>query len=225
MVFATSRVICSFVFHSTDMTRIKQAAVSALPDGAGDLECFLISARCKHTMTTTDTQAPISHFSNCHLGIFAQLARMGDLPALLGPAAQAKKIAEESRAFFSQGLYSHHSEEEEDLFPAVRQSANAGEERLRVNELVERLTQDHRALEKLWESLEPGLRKVAKGQDTTLDVLALQSLVKRYQAHAQVEEQEFLPLAQTILGRNNNHMAALGLTLHMRHVPHFVAHI
>ncbi len=176
-------------------------------------------------MIPTDTQAPISHFSNCHLGIFAQLARIGDLPALLGPAEQARKIAEESRAFFSQALSSHHSEEEEDLFPAVRQSANAGEERLRVEELVERLTQDHRALEKLWESLEPGLRKVAKGQDTTLDVLALQSLVRRYQAHAQLEEQEFLPLAQTILGRNNNHMAALGLTLHMRHMPHFAPHI
>ena len=50
-------------------------------------------------------------------------------------------------------------------------------------------------------------------------------MVQRYQAHAQLEEQAFLPLAQTILGRNDNHMAALGLTLHMRHVPHFAAHI
>jgi hypothetical protein len=176
-------------------------------------------------MSTTDTEAPISHFSNCHLGIFAQLSRMGDLPALLGPAAQARRIAEESLAFFSKAMYSHHSEEETDLFPAVRQSATAGAERLRVEGLVEQLTHDHRALEKLWESLEPGLRKVAKGQDTTLDVLTLGSLVQRYRAHAQLEEQEFLPLAQTILGRNDNHMAALGLTLHMRHVPHFVAHI
>ena len=176
-------------------------------------------------MTTTDTEAPISHFSNCHLGIFAQLSRMGDLPALMGPAAQARKIAEESLAFFSKAMYSHHSEEEKDLFPAVHQSAEAGVERLRVEGLVAQLTHDHRALEKLWESLEPGLRKVAKGQDTTLDVLALQSMVQRYQAHAKLEEQEFLSLAQTILGRNDNHMAALGLTLHMRHVPHFAAHI
>jgi len=176
-------------------------------------------------MTRTDTEAPISHFSNCHLGIFAQLSRMGDLPALLGPAAQARKIAEESLAFFSQALYSHHSEEEKDLFPAVRQSAQAGAERLQVDGLVEQLTHDHRALETLWESLEPGLRKVAKGQDTTLDTLALQSMVQRYRAHAQLEELTFLPLAHTILGRNDNHMAALGLTLHMRHVPHFAAHI
>ncbi|PUE53225.1 hemerythrin domain-containing protein [Limnohabitans parvus] len=176
-------------------------------------------------MNTSDTEAPISHFSNCHLGIFAQLSRVGDLPALLGPAAQARKIAEDSLAFFSKAMYSHHSEEEKDLFPAVRQSADAGVERLRVEGLVEQLTHDHRALEKLWESLEPGLRKVAKGQDTTLNVLALESLVQRYQAHAKLEEQDFLPLAQTILGRNDNHMAALGLTLHMRHVPYFATHI
>jgi hemerythrin-like domain-containing protein len=69
------------------------------------------------------------------------------------------------------------------------------------------------------------LRKVAKGQDTALDVLALQAMVQRYQAHAQLEEQTFLPLAQTVLGRNGNHMAALGLSLHMRHVPQFAAHI
>lgn len=172
-----------------------------------------------------DTDAPISHFSNCHTGIFAQLTRLGDLPALLGPAAQARKIAQTSLDFFNDALFNHHSEEEKDLFPAVHSSAQAGAERLKVDTLVEKLTNDHRALENLWKSLEQGLRKVAKGQDTTLDVLALQSLVQRYQAHAQLEEQAFLPLAQTILGRNENHMAALGLTLHMRHVPHFAAHI
>ena len=173
----------------------------------------------------TESNAPITHFANCHLGIFAQLSRLGDLPALLGPAAQARKMASESLVFFDKALYSHHSEEEKDLFPAVAQSAQAGVERLKVNALIEQLTHDHRALEKLWNSLEPGLRKVAKGQDSSLDVLALQALVQGYQAHAHLEEQVFLPLAQTILGRNSNHMAALALSLHMRHVPQFAAYI
>lgn len=176
-------------------------------------------------MTASDTDAPVSHFSNGHLGIFAQLSRMADLPALLAPAAQARKIAQESIIFFNKAMYMHHNEEEKDLFPAVRQSAQAGVERLQVEALVAQLTHDHRTLEKLWESLESGLQKVAKGQDTTLDVLALDAMVQRYRAHAQMEERDFLPLAQTILGRNDNHMAALGLTLHMRHVPQFAAHI
>jgi hypothetical protein len=176
-------------------------------------------------MSDNDTQAPITHFSNCHVGIFAQLSRLGDLPALLGPAAQARKIADQSLAFFSSGMYTHHSEEEKDLVPAVRASAQPGAERLKVEALIEQLTHDHRSLEKLWESLEPGLRKVSKGQDATLDLATLEALVQRYQSHARLEEREFLPLAQEILGRNDNHMAALGLTLHMRHVPAFAAHI
>ena len=176
-------------------------------------------------MSHTDTDAPIDHFSHCHVGIFSQLSRMGDLPALLAPAAQARKIAAQSLAFFSSAMYEHHSEEEKDLFPAVRSSAHVGEERLRVEALIDQLVADHRALERLWESLEPGLQKVAKGQDTTLDSAALQSMVERYQTHASLEEQQFLPLAEQILGRNSNHMAALGLSLHMRHVPRFSAHI
>lgn len=176
-------------------------------------------------MSHNDTDEPIHHFSNCHVGIFAQLSRLGDLPALLAPAAQARNIAAQSLAFFSSALYSHHSEEEKDLFPAVRSSALVGEERLKVEALIDQLVADHRALERLWASLEPGLQKVAKGQDTTLDTAALRSMVTRYQTHASLEEQQFLPLAEQILGRNSHHMAALGLSLHMRHVPHFPAHI
>ena len=175
--------------------------------------------------TDTNTDAPIDHFSHCHVGIFAQLSRMGDLPALLAPAAQARTIAAQSLTFFNQVMYEHHSEEEKDLFTAVRSSARVGEERMKVEALINQLTADHRALEKLWESLEPGLQKVAKGLDTTLDTAALHSMVARYQVHATLEEQRFLPLAEQILGRNSNHMAALGLSLHMRHVPRFIGHI
>jgi hypothetical protein len=47
----------------------------------------------------------------------------------------------------------------------------------------------------------------------------LEPLVTQYRAHAQFEEQSFLPLSQAILGRNSHHLAALGLSLHMRHTP------
>ena len=176
-------------------------------------------------MSTSDTDAPIGHFAHCHVGILSQLSRMNELPALLAPAALARKTAEQSIAFFGKGMYVHHQEEEEELFPAVRSSAHAGPERLRVDNLIEQLTAGHRELEALWESLSPALHKVAKGQDTRLDEAALTRLVQQYRAHALLEENEFLPLAETILGRNSNHMAALGLSLHMRHVPHFAGHI
>ena len=47
----------------------------------------------------------------------------------------------------------------------------------------------------------------------------------QYQAHARFEEQEFLPLSEKILSRNGDHMAALGLSLHMRHQPVFLSHV
>ena len=176
-------------------------------------------------MSTPDTEAPIGHFAHCHVGILSQLSRMNELPALLAPAALARKTAEQSISFFGKGMYVHHQEEEEELFPAVRSSAHAGPERLRVDNLIEQLTAGHRELEALWESLSPALHKVAKGQDTRLDETTLTRLVQQYRTHALLEENEFLPLAETILGRNSNHMAALGLSLHMRHVPHFAGHI
>ena len=48
--------------------------------------------------------------------------------------------------------------------------------------------------------------------------MAVQSLVRKYAAHAKLEQDQFLPLAERILGRDSTEMAALGLSLHMRHV-------
>ena len=176
-------------------------------------------------MRTSDLEAPIGHFTHCHVGILAQLSRLHELPVLLGPAALARKTAAQSIAFFGKAMYVHHQEEEKELFTAVRSSAHSGPERQRVEALIVQLTAGHRALEALWESLAPGLHKVAKGQDADLDESALSRLVQEYRLHALLEENEFLPLAETILGRDSNHMAALGLSLHMRHVPHVTAHI
>ena len=128
-------------------------------------------------MSTNHPEAPIGHFSHCHVGILAHLSRLHELPALLAPAALARKTAEQSIAFFGKGMYTHHKEEEQELFPAVRSSAHAGPERLRVEGLIDQLTAGHRELESLWERLAPGLRKVAKGQEAQIDETALSGLV------------------------------------------------
>lgn len=163
--------------------------------------------------------APLNTFSNCHAGILRHLADLGDLPVLLAPAQRARRIAEDALGFFRAAVFDHHAEEEAELFSAVIRSAAAGEERSRVEAITDQLTREHRAIESLWKSLEPGLRQAAKGHDSGLNVVALEALVRQYSAHAAFEEAEFLPLAQQILGRNANHMEALGLSLHMRHLP------
>lgn len=170
------------------------------------------------------TDSPIENFSQCHAGILAHLAEFARLPALLDPAAQARRIATDMLSFFREAVYEHHAEEEKELFPAVIGAATAGEERDRVKAIAERLTREHRDIEAAWHKLEPGLKDVAKGHDSKLDGAAVADLVTRYQGHARYEEAEFLPLSQTILGRNGDQMAALGVSLHLRHaVPELLA--
>jgi hemerythrin-like domain-containing protein len=163
------------------------------------------------------TGTPLDDFSHCHDGILRHLEAFGSLPALLDPAARARRIAADMLKFFRDVVYEHHQQEEAELFPAVMASARPGTERDEVKAIVERLTREHRLVEKRWTQLEPELKKVAKGQDSALDAAAVQALVETYVAHARYEEQTFLPLSQTILGRDSNHMAALGLSLHLRH--------
>jgi hemerythrin-like domain-containing protein len=176
-------------------------------------------------MNTTDSKsaasgdaAPLSNFTNCHSGILRRLSALDELPALLEPAARARQIAEQSLEFFREAIFEHHLEEERELFPAVIASAQPGEELTRVKAMTQRLTDEHRRVEALWKTLESGLKRVAKGQSTDLDTADLHRLVTEYKAHASFEEVEFLPLSETILSRNSNHMAALGMSLHMRHV-------
>ncbi|AOF87064.1 hemerythrin HHE cation binding domain protein [Hydrogenophaga sp. RAC07] len=177
------------------------------------------------TDAPTQADAPLTTFTDCHVGILKRLQSLDALPALLAPAAQARQIAADSLSFFREAIFEHHLDEERDLFPAVLASAQPGAERERVRAMTERLTNEHRAIETLWKSLEKALKRVGKGQDADLDVEDLHQLVAAYAAHAGFEEAEFLPLSETILGRNSNHMAALGLSLHMRHVPQPNAYI
>lgn len=161
--------------------------------------------------------APIANFSQCHVGIIGHLDALGELPTLMEPAQRARKVAADMLAFFDAVILEHHGEEERELFPAVLQSAAKGHEHEHVKTMIERLTAEHRQIEAWWSRIKPQLKQIAKGHDTMLDAVAVQQLVKEYHAHAQFEETEFLPLSQTILGRNANHMAALGMSLHMRH--------
>lgn len=171
------------------------------------------------------TDEPLNAFSQCHAGIVTQLQALAGLPALMAAAARARSVAEDSLRVFRHAVLEHHAEEETELFPAVLRSAQPGDERERVQGLVDRLTGEHRTLEALWHRIEPAVSAGARGKPVDVDGAALEELVRSYQAHARFEEENFLPLAETILGRNGNHMAALGLSLHMRHVPQPVGYI
>jgi hypothetical protein len=169
--------------------------------------------------------APLATFSHCHAEITAQLEALAGLPALVETAQRAREVARGTMALFRAAVLSHHGDEERELFPAVLRSAAPGEERERVHGMIERLTSEHRALEALWKRLEPAVDAVAHGRPVAVEAGLAQHLVRGYLEHARFEEQQFLPLAETILRRNGNHMAALGLSLHLRHAPPPVGYI
>ena len=113
-------------------------------------------------------------------------------------------------------MFDHHGEEDKELFPAVLAASNS-EEYGSLRAMADALTAEHRRIESLWRALEPSLEQLAQGEPAALDTAVLHELVTRYDAHAQLEEDRFLPLAEQILGRKDPSMAALGLSLHMRH--------
>lgn len=169
--------------------------------------------------STATLEAPINDFRQCHQGIFKKLDSLSALIDLLPSVQKARQIAEQSVEFFREAIFEHHLDEERELFPAVVAGAKDDEERGRVRQIVDRLTEEHRELERLWKSLESDLKRVSKGKEADVDLDAIAALTVRYKAHAEYEETVFLPLSETILARNPNGMAALGLSLHMRHTP------
>jgi len=161
---------------------------------------------------------PLEQLAECHQGIVTQLDTLGELPALLASVARARQIAEATVQVFQDAVFSHHVDEEKDLFPAVLAHAASGQEHDEMQHLVAQLTAEHRSIEKAWAHLQPALARLASGLAADVDGAAITDLVRRYSAHARFEEAEFLPRCEAILGRDNADMAELGLAMHMRHV-------
>lgn len=162
---------------------------------------------------------PLGDFSQCHAGILGHLDALEALPGLLASAERSRRLADDFVHFFLDVVLEHHQEEEKELFAAVLASAEPGDERDRVRSMVDQLTREHRDIEAQWERLRPQIQKVVRGQPARVDPAAIGSLVRQYKEHAHFEETRFLPLSHRILGRNGHHMAALGLSLHMRREP------
>ncbi|NLD53165.1 MAG: hemerythrin domain-containing protein [Burkholderiaceae bacterium] len=169
--------------------------------------------------------APLGEFSHCHEGILSRLEAFADLPALIAAAARARERASEALFLFEDIVIEHHADEESELFPAVLRWAEPGEELDGVRSMIRRLTAEHRSIEKLWQKYRPAVEAAARGKAADLPKDAASELVSAYVAHATFEEEVFLPLARDILSRDDAHMAALGLSLHLRHAPRIPGYI
>lgn len=169
--------------------------------------------------------APVDSFSESHEDIVSGLRAFAELPALQDAARRAREVAQRTLRLMDEAVRDHHAQEEEELFPAVVRSARPGEERSRVQALVARLAGEHREIEAAWKRLRPDVARAAAGRNAALGQEQVDPLVVAYWRHVQTEEHRFLPLAQEILARDGNHMAALGIALHLRSAPVPVGYI
>lgn len=173
-------------------------------------------------MPYTDTSQPVhidgalAGFSECHHDFVAQLHSALYLPELVTAAAKASAMAKDLLKMFSEGVAVHHAEEERELFPAVLRAAQPGAEFEQVREMVAQLVREHRDMEARWAELQPAVEAVSRGQSPALNAALIEDMVQHFFAHAHFEEEHFLPLAQKILARHGEAMAALGRTLHER---------
>jgi hypothetical protein len=178
-------------------------------------------------MSTSDSPSsaplhePVERFRGSHSDIVLGLHELRRLPALADALQTARTTAENTLALFEHCVVPHHIDEEQELFVAAARSAGEGAEKARVDELVAKLVAQHRQIEHLWSDLRPTVLAIAAGKmhPTPGFAAAVAQLVDTYLEHTRLEELVFLPLADEILARNPNHLAALDVSLHIRHVP------
>jgi hemerythrin-like domain-containing protein len=175
----------------------------------------------------TSDENPLNEFSGCHEGIFDNFRKLLVMLEMLGNPSRADEVRVMAKAqlgFFKEVVLEHHSEEEQELFTAVMDSASAGQEADQAKEYIDRLVSEHRDLEAMWASIENDIRRLSKGKPAELDREIAEKLAHDYLDHATFEEQYFLPLSAKILSKND--LSALGMSLHMRHldenVPNYI---
>lgn len=170
--------------------------------------------------TAAPLHAPIRTFCGSHAEIREGLLAMEALPELAGALARARASAARVLDMFDHLVQRHHAEEEQELFVSVERSARPGDEVLQVRRMVGRLVDDHRRIERAWLRVRPAVVATAAGKlhGNAEFEGEVRHLVEDYFDHARYEEQVFLPLADAILSRDGNHMAALDVSLHMRRV-------
>ena len=169
------------------------------------------------TRQANEADAPLQDFSRSHVGFVTVLEASLGLPEMIVTAARSRSCAADMLKMFHDRLLAHHDDEERDLFPAVLRVAQPGDEAERAQAMVAQLVREHREIAQLWKQLEPAVQAIANGYLPRLDSALLQDLVRRFNEHVRIEEEEFLPFAQRVLARQAEDMAMLGSALHQRH--------
>lgn len=143
---------------------------------------------------------PLEMLHACHGKILRLCDTLQKLAAHLpgnGCDQQARQAAQGILRYFDSAGKFHHQDEELDLFPALRLSANPDREKLEP--LLERLLAEHAVMLAAWDTLRPVLLRLADGTDTALPESLTDEFIASHTRHIALEEAELLPLAACLL--------------------------
>ena len=119
--------------------------------------------------------------------------------AVHGADAQARSAAAGVLRYFDSAALQHHADEEVDLFPALIE-AMAGSDAVCIRQLTQRLSEEHRQLERAWRGLREPLARIAAGTARALNGDEVEAFATLYESHLALEEVELLPMAARLLG-------------------------
>lgn len=140
---------------------------------------------------------PIAVLKHCHDRIRKQLATLEKLLAHL-PGAGADTEAQQAAAaiikYFDQGAPLHHADEEENLIPMLRATAQ-DDDAATLQALAPVILEQHHAMDVTWTQLRAELAAIAAGTGTALSAVTAQQFIQAYAAHMVREESTLAPMA------------------------------
>lgn len=144
---------------------------------------------------------PLAMLEACHGRIEAQLQTLERLVEHLaqhGADAQARDAARFVLRYFDTSGADHHRDEDDDLFPLLRQ--RAGElDRAEISAVINELEGDHQTMDRQWSRLRPCLDAIAQGREAALDASDVLRFAWLYRRHIERESAAVLPFARQAL--------------------------
>ena len=154
-----------------------------------------------HSARTAGFEAPLEMLSACHYRIERRCATLRRLIlhlATQGADVEARTAAAGVLRYIDTSAQQHHTDEEENLFPALIESM-AGSDAVCLRALTDELTADHRELDARWQRVRIALERVVAGDGVSLPASDVDALVGLYEQRIEREERDLLPMAARLL--------------------------
>jgi len=137
-------------------------------------------------------------------GVFEAMRRLAKGAPALSVDEAAQRHAQSVLSYFDRSISVHHEDEERDLFPALLESM-AGSDPVCLREMIDGLTDEHRALAAAWRNLRPAFAGLAAGRPSTLALEHVDALVGQCERLFRREDEELLPMASRLLSDEARH--------------------